>query len=40
MKLWFCHVTGGIHNYDFHGYLSESVIKYYRNQNCKVNRIK
>lgn len=35
----FCHVTGGAHDYDFHGYLSERSIEYYRGHGCKVNRI-
>lgn len=39
MKLWFCHVTGGADNYDFHGYLSESTIEYLRYKGCKVKRI-
>ena len=39
MSLWFCHVTGGVYNYNFHGYLCESAIEYYRSQDCKVNRI-
>jgi hypothetical protein len=39
MKIWFCHVTGGVNNYDFCGYLSESGIEYYRGQGCKVTRV-
>jgi len=40
MRFWFCYVTGGIHNFDFHGYLCESDIEYYKNQGCKVKRIR
>lgn len=36
MTFWFCHVKGGVHNYNFHGYLSEIAIEYYRSQGCKV----
>lgn len=36
----FCHVTGGPHDYDFHGYLSERTIEIYRGLGCKVRRIK
>lgn len=36
MTLWFCHVKGGVHNYNFHGYLSEIAIECYRIQGCKV----
>lgn len=37
--IWFCHVTGGVYNYDFHGYLSEIDIEYYKHQGCKISRI-
>ena len=37
--IWFCHVTGGAHDYDFHGYLSETTIEYYRGLGCKVTRV-
>lgn len=39
MRLWFCHVIGGVHNFNFHGYLSEITIRNLRNQDCKVKRI-
>ena len=39
MKLWFCHVTGGVHNFNFHGYLSEITIENLKDQDCKVKRI-
>lgn len=39
MRLWFCHVTGGVHNYNFHKYLSEDLIAEYRQQGCKITRI-
>lgn len=39
MKISFYHVTGGVYNYDFCGYLSESGAEYYRHQGCKVSVI-
>lgn len=40
MKLWFCHVTGGVHNFNFHGYLSKITVENLRNQDCKVKIIR
>jgi len=39
MGLCFCHVTGGVNNFDFYKYLTESIIEAYRNQGCKVERV-
>ena len=39
MGLWFCHVKGGIHNFNFHSFLSEISIENLRNQGYKVKRI-
>lgn len=35
----FCHVIGGVHNFNFHSYLSECSIRYYRRQGCTVKTI-
>lgn len=36
MKLLYCHVTGGVHNFNFHAHLSASDIEDLRSQGCKV----
>ena len=39
MKIYFCYVSGGVHNYDFYGYLTENGIKYYKDYGCKATKI-
>ncbi len=39
MKICFYHITGGTNNLDFYGYLTESTVKYYKDQGCEVNII-
>lgn len=39
MIFWYCHVVGGNKNYNFHGYLCENDIEYYKSQGCRVIRI-
>lgn len=35
-NLYYCHVTGGYYNFDFHRILSMYSIKIYRDMGCKV----
>lgn len=38
--LKYCHVTGGVKNFNFHGWLSEVTINILRSDGCNVKVIK